>query len=100
MSPHRDHEPSLLRLLYFRPGPAGFTALDEKVFDFATRHRDRVRLIVRHSDERGQLFGRWIDGRSPTVLFVRDGQAIADVAGDNAARELERVAEAALADAA
>jgi hypothetical protein len=90
--------PSLLRMLYFRPDRASLGLLDEKVFDFAARHRDSVRLVVRHSDECGFLFGRWVDGRTPTVLFVRDGQALADIRGDAAAQDLERIAEAALVE--
>jgi hypothetical protein len=96
MSQHQDDGRSLLRLLYFRPGHSKATTLDETLFDFAARHRDRVRLVVHHSEECGHLFGRWVDGRSPTVLFVRDGRAIADVVGDLPASELERIALAAL----
>ena len=91
-------ERSILRVLYFRPHQVGYTLLDERVFDFAARHRDCVRLVVRHSDERGHLFGRFVDGRSPTVLFVRDGRALADLVGVCAASQVDGVGEAALAE--
>jgi hypothetical protein len=70
---HQDDGRSLLRLLYFRPGHSKCTTLDETLFDVAVRHRDRVRLVVHHSDECGHLFGRWVDGRAPTVLRSKVG---------------------------
>jgi thioredoxin-like negative regulator of GroEL len=81
--------PATLRLLYFRPRATPCNALDEKLFDLATRYRDRCRLVVRHSDERGPLLGGWISGEAPTVLFVRNGQTVAQIVGDLPMHEIE-----------
>lgn len=95
LKPHAQLE--LLHLLYFRPTEASCTALDRRLFEVATRHRDRLRLVVKHSDERGYLFGGWVSGSTPTVLFVYDGRSVAQLVGDLPAHELERLVRSALA---
>jgi hypothetical protein len=86
-----------LRLVYFRPGDAGCTALDRKVFDLAARYRARVELVVRHVYEAGEQLGAWVSERSPTLLFVRRDRAVAQAIGDLPRRELEALLDAALA---
>ena len=88
---NRNRELSLLHLLYFRPTDARCTALDEKLFALAARHRGTVRLVVRHSDECGHLLGGWVSGEAPTVLFVRNGRTVAQMIGDLPAHEIERL---------
>jgi hypothetical protein len=86
----------LLNVIYYRPTHAGCTALDEKLFDIAARHRGELRLVVRHSDECGHLFGGWVSGRSPTVMFVRNGEMIAQLVGDLPRHELDLLTASAL----
>jgi thioredoxin-like negative regulator of GroEL len=71
-------------------------ALDEKLFDLVARYRGRMRLVVKHSDESGEFLGGWVSGRSPTVLFVRDGRTVAEMIGDLPAREIEALIRSAL----
>ena len=92
----RNAEPSLLHLLYFRPSNARCSALDRHLFDLAALHRGTLRLVVRHSDEHGQLFGGWVSGESPTVLFVRNGRTIAQLVGDLPRPEIELLLRSAL----
>ena len=89
-------ERSLLHLIYFRPTDAHCTALDELLFDLAAEHRGALRLVVRHSDERGHLFGGWVSGEAPTVLFVRNGRMIAQAVGELPRHELEALLRSAL----
>jgi thioredoxin-like negative regulator of GroEL len=84
-------------LLYFRPTEARCTALDEALFDLAASHRGDVRLMVKHSDETGHLFGGWISGVSPTVLLVRDGQTIVQLVGNVPRHEVHALLGSALA---
>jgi thioredoxin-like negative regulator of GroEL len=93
---NRNRELSLLHLLYFRPTNAQCTALDEKLFALAARHRGAFRLVVKHSDERGHLFGGWVSGEAPTVLFVHDGRTMAQMVGDLPTHEIERLLRSAL----
>ncbi len=44
-------------MLYFRPSNPSCTALDGKLFEIASRNRSRARLVVKHTDECGYLFG-------------------------------------------
>lgn len=83
-------------ILYFRPYDASLTALDGKLFELASRNRGHARLVVRHTDERGNLLGGWVSGQSATVLFVRDGNTVAQLVGDAPAHELERLLASAL----
>jgi hypothetical protein len=89
----------MLSLLYFRPGDHRCTPLDEKLFDIAARHRGCLRLIVKHTDESGTCFGGWVSGNSPTVLFVHDGQSVAQLIGDLPLWEIEDLVRSALAAA-
>jgi thioredoxin-like negative regulator of GroEL len=92
----RNAELSLLHLLYFRPTNARSTALDQNLFDLAALHRGALRLVVKHSDERGYLFGGWISGDTPTVLFVRNGRTIAQLVGAMPRPEIELLLRSAL----
>jgi thioredoxin-like negative regulator of GroEL len=92
----RSPELSLLHLLYFRPTEARCSALDEDLFELAALHRGAVRLIVKHSDERGHLFGGWVSGDAPTVLFVRNGQTVAQLVGQLPRHEIEQLLRSAL----
>jgi thioredoxin-like negative regulator of GroEL len=83
-------------MLYFRPSHAGCTLLDGRLFEIAARNRGRVRLVVKHTDESGSLFGGWVSGRAPTVLFVRDGRMVAQFVGDVPSLEIERLLRASL----
>jgi thioredoxin-like negative regulator of GroEL len=74
--------------------------LDGKLFDLARRHRGHLELVVRHSNECGNLFGGWVSGSAPTVLFVRDGQSVAEFIGDLPLNEIERLMTAALSGTA
>ena len=85
-----------LSILYFRPTNPSCTALDGKLFELASRNRREARLVVKHTDERGYLFGGWVSGRVPTVLFVRDGRMVAQFVGDLPAHEIERLLRSAL----
>ncbi len=96
---HRRSELHLLHLLYFRPPQARCTALDDKLVDVATRYRGQLRLVIKHTDECGQLFGGWVSGRSPTVLLVQDGQSLGQLVGDLPAYEIEQLVCSALARA-
>ncbi|MCW2630274.1 MAG: hypothetical protein JWR48_6996 [Mycobacterium sp.] len=89
-------ELALLHLLYYRPSNARCTALDAKLFDLAARHRGQLRLVVKHSDEGGYLFGGWVSGTSPTVLFVRNGETVAEMVGDLPAHEIDGLLRSAL----
>jgi hypothetical protein len=93
----RDQQRSLLRLFYFRTGDAPCSTLDATLFDFAARHRDRVRLVVQHSIDNSDGFGRAVDNRHATVRLMRDGRLLAEMIGDVPAAELERLAQAAWA---
>src|SRR5262249_22033183 len=93
---NRLPEPKL-SLLYFRPRDTSRTALDEKLFDLAGRNRGRVRLVVHHSAERGELLGGWVSGDAPTVLFVRDGRCVAQLIGDLPLYEIEGLLRSSLA---
>jgi thioredoxin-like negative regulator of GroEL len=93
----RRSEQQQLHLLYFRPPKAQCTALDEKLVDVATRYRGQVRLVIKHTDECGHLFGGWVSGCSPTVLLVREGRSLGQLVGDLPAREIERLVQSALA---
>jgi thioredoxin-like negative regulator of GroEL len=84
-------------ILYFRPSNPRCTTLDGKLFEIASRRRGRARLVVKHTDECGYLFGGWVSGKSPTVLFVRDGRMVSQLVGDAPVQEIERLLEAALA---
>jgi thioredoxin-like negative regulator of GroEL len=92
----RNPELSQLHLLYFRPTEARCSALDEHLFELAARHRGAVRLVVKHSDERGYLFGGWVSGDAPTVLFVRNGQTVAQLVGQIPRHEIEQLLRSAL----
>ena len=92
----RNRELSLLHLLYFRPTNARCTALDESLFALAAQHRGALRLVVKHSDECGHLFGGWVSGTTPTVLFVRDGRTIAQLVGELPRHEIERLIRSSL----
>jgi thioredoxin-like negative regulator of GroEL len=94
---HKRSELHLLHLLYFRPPQVGCTALDDKLVDVATRYRGQLRLVIKHTDECGFLFGGWVSGRSPTVLLVRDGQSLGQLVGSVPAFEIERLVKSALA---
>ena len=96
----RNEVRSLLRLIYYRPDHASCTMLDGKLFDLAARYRGRLELVVRHSNECGTLFGGWVSGSAPTVLFVRDGQSVAEFIGDLPSNEIERLTKSALAGVA
>ena len=93
---NRNRELSLLHLLYFRPTNAQCTALDEKLYTLAARHRGALRLVVKHSDECGHLFGGWVSGKAPTVLFVRNGRTIAQFVGELPRHEIEQLLRSAL----
>jgi hypothetical protein len=96
-NPQNDNEQTaLLNVIYYRPTHAGCTPLDEKLFDVAAHHRGQLRLVVRHSNECGHLFGGWVSGRAPTVLFVRDGEMLAQMIGDLPRLEIERLVSSAL----
>jgi thioredoxin-like negative regulator of GroEL len=88
--------PAPVELLYFRPTCAGCTALDQALVDVAAAHRGHVRLIVKHSDECGYLFGGWVSGTSPTVLLIRDGVMVAEFVGTLPAREIDGLVRASL----
>jgi thioredoxin-like negative regulator of GroEL len=92
----RNPELSLLHLLYYRPTSATCTALDRKLFDLAARHRGALRLVVKHSDECGHLFGGWVSGTAPTVLFVLEGRTVAEMVGDLPTHEMERLLRSSL----
>jgi hypothetical protein len=87
-------------ILYFRPTHLGYTPLDGKLFELASRNRSRAKLVVKHTDESGYLFGGWVSGRAPTVLFVRDGEMVAQLVGDPPARDIERLLLSALSASA
>ncbi len=90
--PTLDKQPTPdVSILYFRPDARPGTALDGKLFELASRNRARVRLVVRHTDESGYLFGGWVSGKVSTVLFVRDGEMVAELVGDVPAREIEQL---------
>jgi thioredoxin-like negative regulator of GroEL len=91
----KNREPEV-SILYFRPSNPACTALDGKLFEIASRNRQRARLIVKHTDESGNLFGGWVSGRLPTVLFVRDGHMVAQLVGDLPSNEIERLLQSAL----
>ena len=91
----KQREPEV-SILYFRPTNPSCTALDGKLFEIASRNRPRARLIVKHSDECGYLFGGWVSGRLPTVLFVRDGRMLAQMVGDLPSHEIEQLLRSAL----
>jgi thioredoxin-like negative regulator of GroEL len=93
----KNEERSLLHLIYYRPTHAACTTLDGKLFDLAARNRGHLKLVVRHSDEHGYLFGGWVSGTAPTVLFVRDGQMVAQLVGDLPLHEIEELLRSALA---
>jgi thioredoxin-like negative regulator of GroEL len=95
---HLNPKPELavLHLLYFRPTSARCTSLDTALFDLAARHRGQLRLVVKHSDERGSIFGGWVSGRLPTVLLVRDGQTVAQTIGELPGHEIDRLVRTAL----
>ncbi len=80
---------AVVDLLYFRPTRAECTAFDQALFDVAAAHRGRVRLVVKHSDESGYLFGGWVSGRCPTVLMVFDGAMLSEFVGELPAREID-----------
>jgi thioredoxin-like negative regulator of GroEL len=84
-------------ILYFRPTEPDYTPLDGKLFELASRNRSRVKLVVKHTNEGGHLFGGWVSGLVPTVLFVRDGEMVAQLVGDLPVRELEHLLRSALA---
>ncbi len=91
---------ALLHLLYFRPPAARqCSRLDEKLVDLAARFRGRLRLVIRHTDDCGNLFGGWVSGRCPTVLLVRDGRSVGQLVGDVPAPEIERLIRSALGPA-
>ena len=94
-----NEEHSLLHLIYYRPTHATCTTLDGKLFDLAARNRGRLKLVVRHSDEHGYLFGGWVSGTTPTVLFVYDGRMVAQLVGDLPLHEIEALLRSALAGA-
>ena len=96
----RKEARALLLLIYYRPDHASCTLLDGKLFDLAARYRGRMELVVRHSNECGTLFGGWVSGSAPTVLFVRDGQSVAEFIGDLPLNEIERLTTSALSGAA
>ena len=93
-----NHAPnvSLVDMLYFRPTEASCTAFDAALFAVAAAYRGRVRLVVKHTDECGYLFGGWVSGASPTVLMVRDGVMLAELVGELPAREIECLVESSL----
>jgi thioredoxin-like negative regulator of GroEL len=93
----RKLEPPRVDLVYFRPLSGSCTALDEKLFDLAAEHRGRIRLAVKHCDGPEQLFGCWISGTVPTVLFVRGGRVVAQMLGDLPRAEIEALLRASLA---
>lgn len=93
---NEGHKTELLNVIYYRPTQAGCTPLDHKLFDLAARHRRELRLVVRHSDECGHLFGGWVSGRLPTVMFVRNGEMIAQLVGDLPKHEIELLTRSAL----
>src|SRR5262249_34147234 len=88
--------PQQLHLLYFRPPQASCSTLDQKLDAIAARYRGQLRLVVKHTDECGHLFGGWVSGRSPTVLLVREGQSLGQLVGDLPASEIERLVRSAL----
>src|SRR5262245_42285976 len=92
----READLARLHLLYFRPSNVRCNALDEALFDLAARHRDALRLVVKHSDEAGFLFGGWVSGTTPTVLFVRNGRTIAQLVGNVPRHEIESLLASAL----
>src|SRR5262245_44431388 len=94
-NPHEKRNPRL-SILYFRPTHPSCTALDGKLFELASRNRQAARLVVKHTDECGYLFGGWVSGRVATVLFVRDGRMVAQLVGDPPAHEIERLLRSAL----
>jgi hypothetical protein len=85
-----------LQIIYFRPTTPGCTALDGKLVDLVEQHRDHARLVIEHTDESGVVLSGWVSGRSPTVLFVVDGETVAQVIGDVPRFELERLMRSAL----
>jgi thioredoxin-like negative regulator of GroEL len=95
----KSNDKADVSILYFRPANRHCTALDGKLFELASRNRSHARLVVKHTDEHGYLFGGWVSGRAPTVLFVRDGEMIAQFIGDLPAHEIEGLLRSALRSA-
>jgi thioredoxin-like negative regulator of GroEL len=88
---NKHESPARLNIIYYRPATAACTPLDEKLFDVAARYRGQVRLVVRHSDESGHLFGCWVSGQAPTVLLVRESDSVAQMIGDLPRHEIEQL---------
>jgi hypothetical protein len=96
MRKHDETRAPEVNILYFRPTDPRCTPLDGKLFELASRNRPRARLVVKHTDECGYLFGGWVSGRAPTVLFVRGDQTIAQMVGDLPTHEIEGLLRSAL----
>ena len=86
-----DTRPLLVFFLTERSGPA--RRMESLIAHVARKERDRLRVTLVDVDERPDLAERFGDTQIPTLVLVKDKQAVARLDGRSSAPRIERMLE-------